>query len=76
MTGLWNTIACRGPFAQLMSTPREQVLTVQFFLAILSISGLTLAAGRAGHPIHERERVRASLVGRLADTLLGTTPLA
>ena len=33
-------------------------------------SGLTLAAGRAGHPIHERERVRVSLVGRLADTLL------
>jgi hypothetical protein len=36
----------------------------------LQASGLTLAAGRAGHPIHERERVRVSLVGRLADTLL------
>ena len=36
----------------------------------LRASGLTLAAGRAGHPIHERERVRVSLVGRLADTLL------
>jgi len=36
----------------------------------LPASGLTLAAGRAGHPIHERERVRVSLVGRLADTLL------
>jgi ACT domain len=36
----------------------------------LDASGLTLAAGRTGHPIHERERVRVSLVGRLADTLL------
>ena len=36
----------------------------------LQASGLTLAAGRTGHPIHERERVRVSLVGRLADTLL------
>jgi hypothetical protein len=36
----------------------------------LQSSGLTLAAGRTGHPIHERERVRVSLVGRLADTLL------
>jgi len=36
----------------------------------LQASGLTLAAGRAGHPIHERERVCVSLVGRLADTLL------
>jgi hypothetical protein len=36
----------------------------------LQASGLTVAAGRAGHPIHERERVRVSLVGRLADTLL------
>ncbi len=33
-------------------------------------AGLTLAAGRAGHPIHERERVRVSLVGRLADALM------
>jgi hypothetical protein len=32
--------------------------------------GLTLAAGRTGHPIHERERVRVSLVGRLADALM------
>ena len=31
---------------------------------------LTLAAGRVGHPIHERERVRVSLVGRLADALM------
>ena len=36
----------------------------------LQASGLTVAAGRAGHPIHERERVRVSLVGRFADTLL------
>lgn len=33
-------------------------------------SGMTLAAGRDGHPIHERERARVALVGRLADALL------
>lgn len=37
----------------------------------LAGSALTLAAGRVGHPIHERERVRVSLVGRLADALMG-----
>ncbi len=36
----------------------------------LAGSELTLAAGRVGHPIHERERVRVSLVGRLADALM------
>ena len=36
----------------------------------LAASALTLAAGRVGHPIHERERVRVSLVGRLADALM------
>jgi len=33
-------------------------------------SDLTVAAGRAMHPIHERERVRFSLLARLADALL------
>ena len=41
------------------------------WVASCQVVGLTLAAGRAGHPIHERERVRVSLVGRLADTLTG-----
>ncbi len=36
----------------------------------LPTSTLALAAGRTGHPIHERERVRVSLVGRLADALM------
>ena len=36
----------------------------------LAGSALTMAAGRIGHPIHERERVRISLVGRLADALM------
>lgn len=35
-------------------------------------SGLTVAAGRAGNPIHERERVRFSLLVRLADALIVT----
>ena len=33
-------------------------------------SNLTIAAGRAFHPIHERERVRFSLLARLADALI------
>jgi len=33
-------------------------------------SGLTIVAGRAERPIHERERVRVSLFARLADALL------
>jgi hypothetical protein len=35
-------------------------------------SGLTVAAGRSGNPIHERERVRFSLLVRLADALIVT----
>jgi len=33
-------------------------------------AGLTVAAGRVSHAIHERERVRLSLLCRLADALL------
>lgn len=33
-------------------------------------SGLTVAAGRSEQPIHERERIRFSLLARLADALL------
>ena len=33
-------------------------------------SRLTIAAGRSGNPIHERERVRFSLLARLADALI------
>ena len=33
-------------------------------------SSLTVAAGRTGNPIHERERVRFSLLLRLADALV------
>ncbi|MEM9041432.1 MAG: hypothetical protein AAGD33_16165 [Actinomycetota bacterium] len=36
----------------------------------LVVSGLTVAAGRSDRAIHERERVRVSLVARLADALL------
>lgn len=32
--------------------------------------GITVAAGRACRPIHERERIRISLLARLADALL------
>lgn len=33
-------------------------------------SGLTVAAGRSGRTIHERERIRVSLFARLADALV------
>jgi hypothetical protein len=38
--------------------------------ASMITSGLTVAAGRSGNPIHERERVRFSLLVRLADALI------
>lgn len=38
--------------------------------ANLPSAGLRVAAGRSGNPIHERERVRLSLLARLADALL------
>ncbi len=39
-------------------------------------SGLTIAAGRTANPIHERERVRFSLLLRLADALVSPRPVA
>ncbi len=38
-------------------------------------SALTVAAGRTGNPIHERERVRFSLLLRLADALVLRHPV-
>lgn len=38
-------------------------------------SQLTVAAGRTGNPIHERERVRFSLLLRLADALVSRHPV-
>ncbi len=38
--------------------------------ATMTVSRLTVAAGRSGNPIHERERVRFSLLVRLADALV------
>lgn len=38
-------------------------------------SGLTVACGRSNRVIHERERVRLSLLARLADALLGAGDL-
>lgn len=36
----------------------------------LDRSGLSVAAGRSDRPVHERERLRVALLGRLADTLI------
>jgi len=33
-------------------------------------AGLNVVAGRSGRPIHERERIRVNLLGRLADALI------
>jgi hypothetical protein len=38
--------------------------------ASMTTSAMTVAAGRSGNPIHERERVRFSLLVRLADALM------
>lgn len=38
--------------------------------ASMTTSGFTVAAGRSGNPIHERERVRFSLLVRLADAII------
>ncbi len=38
--------------------------------ASMTVSRLAVAAGRSGNPIHERERVRFSLLVRLADALV------
>ena len=40
------------------------------FWADLPTSGLWIAAGRVGRPVHDRERVRLDLFARIADTLL------
>jgi hypothetical protein len=42
----------------------------------MSASSMTVAAGRTGNPIHERERIRFSLLLRLADALLLRDPVA
>ena len=39
-------------------------------------SALTVAAGRTANPIHERERMRFSLLLRLADALVSPRPVA
>jgi hypothetical protein len=40
------------------------------FWADLPASGLWIAAGREGRPVHDRERIRLDLYARIADTLL------
>ncbi len=42
----------------------------------MATSALTVAAGRTGNPIHERERIRFSLLLRLADALVLRHPVA
>lgn len=46
------------------------VTSSDMFWADLPVSGLWIAAGRDGRPVHDRERVRLDLFARIADTLL------
>ncbi len=48
----------------------DDVAPADLVWANLAGCGLTIAAGRAERPIHERERVRVALFSRLADALL------
>lgn len=48
----------------------DQSLPSDLVWGHLVTSGLTVAAGRADRPLHERERVRVSLLARLADALI------
>jgi hypothetical protein len=48
----------------------DEVLPDDLVWGQLVMSRLTVAAGRGEPPIHERERVRVSLLSRLADALL------
>ena len=41
------------------------------FWSDLPVAGMWVAAGREGHPVHERERVRLDLFARIADALFG-----
>ena len=58
-------LACREHLGGL-----DDVAPSDLLWAHLERSGLTVSAGRSDHPIHERERVRFSLLLRLADALL------
>ncbi|MEP1126245.1 MAG: hypothetical protein ABJH68_20370 [Ilumatobacter sp.] len=48
----------------------DEALPGDLVWAHLVTAGLTVAAGRSGHVIHERERIRLSLLARLADALV------
>jgi hypothetical protein len=43
--------------------------TSDMFWSDLPLSGMWVAAGRAGRPVHDRERVRLDLFARVADAL-------
>ncbi len=51
-------------------TETDETLPNDLVWGHMLTSGLVVAAGRTGRPIHERERVRVSLLARLADALL------
>ncbi len=57
-------------FAGSRHLPDPMAASSDMFWADLPMSGMWLAAGRQGRPVHERERVRLDLVARIADALL------
>ncbi|CAN5485255.1 hypothetical protein BH23ACT3_BH23ACT3_05770 [soil metagenome] len=50
--------------------PGDQRVPSDLVWAHLMRSGISVAAGRSDRPVHERERVRVALLGRLADALI------
>lgn len=48
----------------------EQRVPSDLVWAHLARSGISVAAGRSDRPVHERERLRVALLGRLADALI------
>jgi len=56
--------------AAVTSTTLDDALPSDLVWGHLASSGMTVVAGRGGRPIHERERVRISLLTRLADALV------
>jgi hypothetical protein len=52
------------------SSGADQRVPSDLVWAHLVRSGISVAAGRSDRPVHERERLRVALLGRLADALI------
>ena len=57
LIAIWNTGVGRGPFATVNASAADQLLAVQYFLSVLSLSSLSLAAA-----LEQREEYRQQLL--------------